>query len=128
MRVTQGCVGGSNGLLFITRLSRSGEFIRLTDNEDVRDRKATIFVKNIYHINITSLKNLHFSLFMKTSHDYLHFVRVVMLFSSYVVDQIRFYTSLRKMQILSLRILKKYSQAFVFQYMILRSLVSRTGR
>ena len=121
MHVTQGCVGGSNGLLFITRLSRSGEFIRLADNEDVRDRKATIFVKNIYHINITSL-------FMKTSHDYLHFVRVVMLFSSYVVDQIRFYTSLRKMQILSLRILKKYSQAFVFQYMILRSLVSRTER
>lgn len=45
MHVTQGCVGGSNGLLFITRLSRSGEFIRLIDNEDVRDRKATIFVK-----------------------------------------------------------------------------------
>ena len=59
---------------------------------------------------------------MKTSHDYLHFVRVVMLFSSYVVDQIRFYTSLRKMQILSLRILKKCSQAFVFQYMILLAL------
>ena len=128
MHVTQGCVGGSNGLLFITRLSRSGEFIRLTGNEDVRDRKATIFVKNIYHINITSLKNLHFSLFMKTSHAYLHFVRVVMLFSSYVVDQIRFLHKSTENANLSLRILKKYSQAFVFQYMILRSLVSRTGR
>ena len=114
MHVTQGCVGGSNGLLFITRLSRSGEFIRLADNEDVRDRKATIFVKNIYHINITSLKNLHFSLFMKTSHDYLHFVRVVMLFSSYVVDQIRFYTSLRKMQILSLTDFKKIQSSICF--------------
>ena len=41
-----------NGLLFsvIIRLPRSGEFIDITNNEDVRDRKATLFVENVNRI------------------------------------------------------------------------------
>lgn len=40
------------GLLFsvIIRLPRSGEFIDLTNNEDVRGRKATLFVENVNRI------------------------------------------------------------------------------